>query len=801
MPKKPGTTVSDTKQPEGGPEIGLGLASAIYFALSLIYFLPAFFPGRHIFGTDYLAGGYFFMDFVSQRLADGSLPRWVPYIYGGLPLSANPGSAYYPIRLLADFILPTTWILPIIFVVQFGIAGAGMYLLATELGARRWVAFATGFAFQFTGITISSVYAGHDGRVIVATFAPLFFYFLHRGIRTGSFAAFVGAAATIGFSLLSFQIQNNYYLLIAGAIWAVFCLVHLKAYRNRKILAARVALGIGAVAFGFTLAAVNFLPFLDYVPASPRGAEGGRGYEYSVSFSMPPEEILSIAVPEQAGVLEHYEGRNPFKLHTEYTGALVLVMLVLGFRFARSNRYWWFFAGLGVFALTIAFGGHTPIYRLYYEFLPGTTRFRAPSLSFFLFAMSLVSMAAITLEAMAAAHGPSDSSGGKSRSRASIGTSRRLDGEEPWNATLWLGSIVGVVVIAAVLSTTSASGSARDAAAAAGYGRFALFTFLVAGALWMWWSGRMRSAAFALLISLVTVADLWIVGRNFFETVPPPDQVFAADDVVSFLSTRPEDDRVWVLPFPAQAVYRNHGNYLMLFGIEQAGGEHGNQLQRYNEYVGAGEQVYVDWHNFLGNPNFLNAANIGHIVSIAELDVPYFREVHRGSALVYRNTGVLPRAFLVEEVVATPDTTYTLSAFTRSDFDPSRTAIVYGELERALPEGPLEGSAEIVESTPDRVVVRTTANRPALLVLSDNYYQGWEATIDGRSTPIYRTNHTFRGVLVNEGMSEVVFEYRPRDFYLGFYIYLAGLVALAGYGIWLLIARRRTGAGSAAQVA
>ena len=63
------------------------------------------------------------------------------------------------------------------------------------------------------------------------------------------------------------------------------------------MLARVVALGLGAIALGFALASVNFLPFLGYVPESPRGAEGGRGYEYSVSYSMPPQDLLGVAVP------------------------------------------------------------------------------------------------------------------------------------------------------------------------------------------------------------------------------------------------------------------------------------------------------------------------------------------------------------------------------------------------------------------------------------------------------------------------------------------------------------------------
>ena len=75
-------------RPITGPEpvISLALAAAIYFGLSLLYFLPAFLPGKHLFGTDYLAGGYFFYEFVASRFQAGTMPGWIPYIFGGLPL-------------------------------------------------------------------------------------------------------------------------------------------------------------------------------------------------------------------------------------------------------------------------------------------------------------------------------------------------------------------------------------------------------------------------------------------------------------------------------------------------------------------------------------------------------------------------------------------------------------------------------------------------------------------------------------------------------------------------------------------
>lgn len=786
---------------EAGPVVGLPLAAAIHFVLSFVYFLPALLPGRHIFGTDYFGGGFFFYRFISERLAAGELPKWVPYIFGGLPLSANPGSTYQPVHFLADLLLPATKIFAAVFVVHFALAGIGTFLLARGLGARGWVALAAGLAYQFTGVTLSWVYGGQDGRIIVATVAPLFLYFLYRGVRGASLPAFAGAAATLSLALLSFQIQNSYYLLLGGLIWAVFLLFHLGLFRRRGRLAKVLAYGLLAVAFGFVLATVDFLPFLDYLDDSPRGREGGRGYAYSVSFSMPAEEVVTLAVPEQYGasvadpetgeaLFPPYTGRNGFKLHTEYVGALVLVLLALGFRYARGDRYWWFFLGLGAFMLSIALGGSTPLYRLYYELLPGTKQFRAPSLAFFMVVLSLVAMGALTLERIAALR---DAAGGRGAGAKGAGEALRPVG---WIA----GGVAGVAVLGMLFAGEGA---------AQGWGRFAVFAALVAGALWLWTSRRIGTVAVAAALALVTVADLWVIGKRFFHVVDPPEVTFAADDVVRFLRAQPEPFRFWAFPYPR--IWRGGGaygsDYPMLFDLEQVGGEHPNMLARYVEYVGAGTETYIDWHNlvaeagvvetpegqaiaFRGEEGFLDAANVRYLVSTAPLSDPDLRLVHAGTALVYENVAALPRAYLVPAVASVP-AGETVEAMRAAEWDPRRVAFVPEEAGVELPAGPLEGEARVVLHEPDRVVVEATASRDALLVLADNYFEGWRAEVDGRPAEVVPANHAFRGVVVPAGEHRVEFVFRPDDLYTGLYVTLAGFALLVLYGAYLLVRRRR----------
>jgi uncharacterized membrane protein YfhO len=77
-----------------------------------------------------------------------------------------------------------------------------------------------------------------------------------------------------------------------------------------------------------------------------------------------------------------------------------------------------------------------------------------------------------------------------------------------------------------------------------------------------------------------------------------------------------------------------------------------------------------------------------------------------------------------------------------------------------------------------------------LLVLTDIYYPGWKAFLDGRRVPLERVNYLLRGVAVPAGEHRVELRYEPTSFRLGWMISLA--TALALIGAVLFHFRRRT---------
>lgn len=95
-----------------------------------------------------------------------------------------------------------------------------------------------------------------------------------------------------------------------------------------------------------------------------------------------------------------------------------------------------------------------------------------------------------------------------------------------------------------------------------------------------------------------------------------------------------------------------------------------------------------------------------------------------------------------------------------SSFSPTFTVVLAGEGEE-LPLSNAEGTSTITAYTDTRVALSIDVPVSGVLVLTDAYYPGWVATVNGEPTPVERANIMFRAVRVPAGQSEVIFEYRP----------------------------------------
>jgi hypothetical protein len=172
---------------------------------------------------------------------------------------------------------------------------------------------------------------------------------------------------------------------------------------------------------------------------------------------------------------------------------------------------------------------------------------------------------------------------------------------------------------------------------------------------------------------------------------------------------------------------------------------------------------------------------------------------------VYENQRAMPRAWLVPEVMRLrPDEV--LIAIQQSrlpdgrTYDPSMVALVEEPFTDpsmvALLEEPFKFEAEnaasqhsvqVIRQSDTSIEVRADTEAPAFLVLSDVYYPGWRATIDGEPTHVFRTNYVLRGVMLSPGVHVVRFEFRPTSFYVGAGISAFAVLAVTGMLAWPLV--------------
>jgi type IV secretory pathway VirB2 component (pilin) len=154
-----------------------------------------------------------------------------------------------------------------------------------------------------------------------------------------------------------------------------------------------------------------------------------------------------------------------------------------------------------------------------------------------------------------------------------------------------------------------------------------------------------------------------------------------------------------------------------------------------------------------------------------------YRLAFSGDVKVYDNLLVQPRAFVVHRAYLTP-TPKDVPALLRT-IRPDQAAVIEDPAitHPTYVESGQGGRAEIVAYAPERVVIRAESPADGYLILTDAYYPGWRATLDGEPVGILRADVMFRAVRLPAGEHEVVFTYRSRPFEIGV---LISLMTLAG---------------------
>ena len=766
----------------------------VFFALLTVgYFYHFLITGDVIYGSDTGAEFHRGNEPFAEALKKLPPKNWSRFM-GGTPESAALRSQYYPLVII-DLFTSEHRYFGWRYIFAMFTAGYFMYLCARSFGLHPLAALIAGAAYASAPAFLSFSHAGHYAKMTVIGLFPLMYWALNRGMDTRRIIYFLILGGTVGIAIYSPHLQMAYFALWAlGLLFLYKLLRDLFRTRNTKTALYQTLLSAGAICLGLAIGAEGVIPqYWNTQTASKRATTeqtSDDGYEFAASWSLHPEEIFALVIPEfvsfDTNTTPHkYWGRNAFKINSEYVGIVPLFFAILALSRIRKKNHIAFLLGLFILAVAYALGPHTPLHKLLYHLVPGVSVLRAPGMIAFLFSFALCALGAYGLHRLI-----TDSTTPETAKKIGIAGGictaiLLLFAFVPstllslWQNIVWTDISAWQEIIAQNRDTSfTRQQIAQNNLPLAGQG--ALLAALFVGTLTviscLRAQNKLKIHTFFLILLTVLLIDTWRIDKLFLNYANPnrvlPEERVNAD-AVAFLKRDNSLFRVLALP--------DH-NQMPLPGIDLVTGFNDFAIRRY-DHILKSDALY--------NPAILNLLNTKYIVAPSEIDIPYLQKIAGRQGLhIYRNPGALPWFYLAPQHEIIPDENQILQKLTDLNANPMQTARL--EEDPGISSTPNASETDSVERLEynehqGHLKLKTTAPGPRILVISQNHHPNWTATVNGDPRPLIRANYLWTAVALAPGEHIVELTYRDpivattRLITLGGVIILIAAIALCLY--------------------
>jgi hypothetical protein len=660
--------------------------------------------------------------FMAESLRSGRLPLWNPYVALGRPFLADVETAtLYPPNLLY-VALDASSALALLTAAHILLAGFGVLRLGRVLRADGWASAMAALSFGLGAPVAARLAAGQVAYAHAACYLPLIFALgleLQESFSARRLALLGGA---LGLQLLCGHPQIAWVTWVGLAAFLIGRAAGPGAWRRR--LASGVAGLVAALALGLGVAAPMLGPFLELVT---QGNRSHADLAFAGSASMEWWHWASLFVPNGRARVFHWE-------LNQYMGLLGAAAGLAGLMRLRdpSARGLAAVAGAGVL---VAAGPHTPAFPVLYHALPGLGAFRIHARAAILVSFALVMGAALLLSR-------------PPRRRRLVGL-------------LGPGAVLAGLAVLAARQSSLPAPAVVPVAHLAAVGAAAILALLAVclGGPWQ------RGARTGLLV-LVT-ADLitaHLAAKSAWAWPVPP--TFASEERLASKLTEAGLLGPGRAP-PRVALPRTlaRENAAMAYGWASVTGYNALTLDRVWRYLHAavGEEPSLDENTYVSAGVFEHGPFAYREASVvAGWDARDGRIVLRPAAD--------PRAYVVGAVRPVRDWREAVTLIAEGH-DVHRAALVEPAglaATGALPSGPPAGAgARVVSFAPERVVIRAETDLPALLVVKEAWYPGWEARVDGARSACIPANAWMRAVPLPPGAHVVTLEYRSRFLWPG----------------------------------
>jgi hypothetical protein len=689
----------------------------------------------------------------ATEIRAGRFPLWNPHTFGGVPFFANPQTALlFPLTALA-YVLPYSTALTLMSLLKLSTAGLGMYWFLRRLSVERFPALLAGMTFSFSALLVTWLQWSYASAV---SLLPLLFATteLVRERRDGRSVAALSVVVALAV-FAGYPQRLPFWLALLG-LWVLY------RARDMPRRGAFLAGAAGGVTLGIVLAAVQLLPFIEYARSS---AVLAYRTDWMIYFPLPFRAVIAILMPYFFGSTTGHDfwgpaNFNEISLSVGIVPWLALPVTVVAAWSRTGTKY---FVALLALSAAVVYG--VPVAGSALASLPLlATTIAVRNADVLVFAMTVLT--GLGLDAIIKIDAPT-------RRLASVGVRIAFTAL----ALLALGFVTSYYALASINPTAVPL--------------WAQFLWLVLTATvatllilrllhdggttrWPWLAlGSMQLAS----LLPVAVASNPVVDARLLDYSPPP--------VVKHLQARTALE-------PGRVMFGAGGatNLGLIFRLFEFGGNDGmtprhveqlaDPVGSLDSYASSPFRVTVD----VASPVF-DLLGI-HYVALPPRSLPpapHFALDYDGpDAVVYRNGRTLPRAFLVFRTRTCLDDAAALDLIHGGGIDFRQEAIIAGcgdgVPSLATPGGP--SSAKLMVDAADRVLIETTADTAAYLVLTDAWVPGWRAWVDGTEHTVWRANHALRAVSLPPGRHRVEFRYAPASVRWGLLATMLGALLLAG---------------------
>jgi Bacterial membrane protein YfhO len=719
---------------------------------------------------------------IGQLIRHGQFPVWTNQLCSGLSLT---GSVADPIGLAPFILLPPAPALDLFVIVLLLVAAHGAYGLARRFGADRIGAVLAGIAFAGSGYIACQL--KHLSIVSTVVWLPVGLLLIDRvlGADTGVdgrpttnarralFMALFGLV--FAEQVLSGFPQSAYICALFYGAFALFCAgrrhAPARATGDRKpigsiplSLALLAGLGL-AIGLGAAAGAVVLVPLSELGSVSDRSEP--LGYLWSTALAYWPPNILTFLVPYINGDISDnsFIGHPFFWEDYGYVGLATFLLALYGAVRERRRPLVVFAIAMTVLAYLLVLGSATPVYRVAYELVPGLKLFRFPTRFLIVVELGIALLGAVGL------------------------TRLRADLERRWKPPSRIPHAIVLALCAATALDLFIHQPRQNP--------------MVPAAPWL------APPPSVHLINAGTSPPRTFTPRHrelhrrTFQTARGWADVgpyFAARDLLEpntgggYWNTPSADCYAGIAPRWYVDVWGDHSREAALVAL-LAGYDHDAKIL----------QLYPAF------PKVMKMYGVSHVLSPYPQQGTAFQLAgYDGHAYVYNVPGASRVRFVraARHVTTDQETAKRLLDFS---FDPDREILLndapdsihptVDEIEIAPGDTPAAGGRAVITREDSRqIVIDAEAPANGFLLLADTFYPGWTATVDGTRTPIYRANHSVRGIQLPRGRHEVRFSYDAPGYIRGLQITLLSMSLLLLWAGGAAYAGRRASGGVSAAI-